>query len=162
PRYTNWTWIYFPFAITVLIIHNFIRSSHGRACLSIREDEIASESMGLSTTYYKVLVFTLGPLFAGIAGALYAYVCYFIRPDSFGFMKSVDILVIVVFGGMGSILGSIVGAVVLSIISIFLQSIPELRMVVYALILFLVMIYKPQGLMGRTESKFFRKRGVLS
>ena len=97
PQYTTWTWLYFAVVITVLLIHNFIKSYHGRACISIREDEIASEAMGVNTTYYKVLVFTLGALFAGVAGALYANYFYFIKPDSFGFMKSIDILVIVVF-----------------------------------------------------------------
>ena len=117
PQYTNWFWLYFAVVATIVIINNFIKSYNGRACISIREDEIASESMGVNTTYYKVLVFTIGALFAGIAGALYANFFYFIRPDAFGFMKSIDILVIVVFGGLGSILGSVVGAIVLTPVS---------------------------------------------
>ncbi len=127
--------------------------------MSIREDEIAAEAMGVNTTYYKILVFTIGAFFAGIAGALYANYFYFIKPDSFGFMKSVDILVIVVFGGMGSITGSIIGAILLSVISLFLQGIPELRMVVYSIILFLIMVYRPQGIMGDKEFKLFDRRG---
>lgn len=162
PQYTNWSWLYFSVVITVLLIQNFIRSYHGRACISIREDEIASESMGVNLTFYKVLVFTIGALFAGVAGALYANYFYFIKPDSFGFMKSIDILVIVVFGGLGSTLGAIVGAIVLSVISVLLQSLPELRMVVYAVVLFLIMVYRPQGLLGNTQLKIFRKRGVLN
>lgn len=162
PQYTNWTWLYFCVAATVLFISNFVKSYHGRACISISEDEIAAEAMGVNTTYYKVLAFTMGAFFAGIAGALYANYFYFLKPDSFGFMKSIDILVIVVFGGMSSISGSIVGAVLLTIISLFLQSIPELRMVVYAVILFLIMVYRPQGLMGKSGFKLFQKRGVLS
>jgi branched-chain amino acid transport system permease protein len=160
PQYTNWFWLYFAVVATIVIINNFIKSYNGRACISIREDEIASESMGVNTTYYKVLVFTIGALFAGIAGALYANFFYFIRPDAFGFMKSIDILVIVVFGGLGSILGSVVGAIVLTLISVFLQGIPELRMVVYAVVLFMIMLYRPYGLMGKYEFKLFRKRGV--
>lgn len=162
PQYTTWTWLYFCIVATVLLISNLIKSYNGRACIAIREDEIAAEAMGVNTTYYKVLVFTIGAFFAGIAGALYANYFYFIKPDSFGFMKSIDILVIVVFGGMGSISGSIVGAMLLSAISLFLQSLPELRMVVYAVILFLIMVYRPQGLMGKTGFKFSVKRGVLS
>jgi branched-chain amino acid transport system permease protein len=162
PQYTNWTWIYFCVVITIIIINNFIKSYNGRACISIREDEIASETMGVNTTYYKILVFTMGAFFAGIAGALYANYFYFIRPDSFGFMKSIDILVIVVFGGIGSVLGSVVGAVMLSIISVFLQNIPELRMVVYSVILFLIMVYRPQGLIGKNNLRLFKKRGVLN
>ena len=161
PRYTNWTWLYFCVIGTIILTRNFVNSYHGRACISIREDEIAAEAMGVNTTYYKILVFTIGALLAGIAGALHANYFYFIKPDSFGFMKSIDILVIVVFGGMGSITGSIVGALALSIISVFLQGIPELRMVIYAVILFLIMVYRPQGLMGDKEFKLFKKRGVL-
>ncbi len=161
PRYTNWTWLYFLVVATILIISNFVKSYHGRACISIREDEIAAEAMGVNTTYYKILAFTMGAFFAGIAGALYANYFYFIKPDTFGFMKSVDILVIVVFGGMGSITGSIVGAIVLSIISVFLQGVPELRMVIYAVVLFLIMVYRPQGIMGDKEFKLFNKEGVL-
>ena len=157
PQYTNWTWIFIMTALTVILISNFINSYHGRACISIRENEIAAEAMGINTTYYKVLAFAIGAFFAGIAGALYANYFYFIKPDSFGFMKSIDILVIVVFGGMGSITGSIVGAIVLSVISSFLQSIPDLRMVIYAVILFLIMVYRPTGLMGKSEFKFFKK-----
>ncbi|TJX15660.1 branched-chain amino acid ABC transporter permease [Tissierella creatinini] len=157
PQYTNWTWLFVITVITVLLISNFIKSYHGRACISIRENEIAAEAMGINTTYYKVLAFAIGAFFAGIAGALYANYFYFIKPDSFGFMKSIDILVIVVFGGMGSITGSIVGAIVLSVISSFLQSIPDLRMVIYAVILFLIMVYKPTGLMGKSEFKIFKK-----
>lgn len=157
PQYTNWTWIFIMTVATVVLINNFIKSFHGRACIAIREDEIAAEAMGVNTTYYKVLAFAIGAFFAGIAGALYANYFYFIKPDSFGFMKSIDILVIVVFGGMGSIRGSVVGAIALSIISLFLQNIPELRMVVYSLILFVIMVYKPTGLMGNQEFKLFRK-----
>jgi branched-chain amino acid transport system permease protein len=159
PQYTTWTWLFFMTAAAVILIKNFINSYHGRACIAIREDEIAAEAAGVNTTYYKVLAFSIGALFAGIAGALYANYFYFIKPDSFGFMKSIDILVIVVFGGMGSIAGSIVGAVALSLISLFLQNIPELRMVVYSLILFIIMVYRPQGLLGKQKIKLpSRKR----
>lgn len=161
PQYTNWAWTYFLVVLTVFIIYNFIKSYHGRACIAIREDEIAAESMGVNATYYKILVFTIGAFFAGIAGALYANYFSFIKPDSFGFMKSVDILVIVVFGGLGSVTGSIVGAIALSLISVFLQNIPELRMVIYAVILFLIMVYRPQGIMGNVEFKLFKKKGDL-
>ena len=161
PQYTNWNWIFAMTALTMLLINRFINSYHGRACIAIREDEIASEAMGVNLTYYKVLAFAIGAFFTGIAGALYANYFYFIKPDSFGFMKSVDILVIVVFGGMGSLAGSIVGAIALSIISLFLQNIPELRMVIYSLILFAIMVYRPTGLMGKKEFKLSRK-GVKS
>lgn len=162
PVYTDWTWVYIMVVITVLLISNFIKSRHGRACISIREDEIAAEAMGVNTTYYKVLAFVIGAAFAGIAGALYANYFNFIKADTFGFMKSIDIVVMVVFGGMGSIAGSIVGAISLAIISTSLQDIPELRMVIYAFILFLVMLYRPQGLLGKGGFKFFKGRGKLN
>ncbi len=149
PRYTTWFWLYSLVVVTILVISNFIDSYNGRAVISIREDEIASASMGVNTAYYKVLAFTIGAMFAGIGGALYANFFYFIKPDSFGFMKSVDILVIVVLGGLGSIRGSVISAIVLSLVSLGLQGIPELRMVLYALILFVMMVYKPQRLLKK-------------
>lgn len=160
PQYTNWTWLFVMVAATIIIIKNFVESKSGRACIAIREDEIAAESVGINTTFYKVLAFGIGAFFAGIAGALYSGYFYFIKPDAFGFMKSIDILVIVVFGGMGSIMGSIMGAVVLSIISLLLQGFPELRMVIYSVILFLIMVYRPQGLMGNHKFKLFKKEGA--
>lgn len=160
PQYTNWTWMFAMVVLTIVLIKNFINSKNGRACIAIREDEIAAESMGVNTTYYKVLAFCVGAFFAGIAGSLYSGYVYFIKPDDFGFMKSIDILVIVVFGGMGSILGSVVGAIALSILSLLLQGLPELRMVIYAVVLFLIMVYRPQGLMGNYKFKFFKKGGT--
>lgn len=159
PQYTNWTWIYIATISTILLVNRFVNSYHGRACIAIREDEIAAESMGINTTYYKVMVFAIGAFFAGVAGSLYANYFYYIKPDSFGFMKSIDILVIVVFGGMGSVAGSVVGAVSLSVISLFLQSIPEIRMIVYAIILFIIMVFRPTGLMGDSDFKFLQKGG---
>ena len=158
PQYTNWTYVFIMTVVTVLVIRYFLNSFHGRACIAIREDEIAAEAMGVNLTLYKVFAFAIGAFFAGIAGSLYANYFYFIKPDSFGFMKSVDIVVTVVFGGMGSILGSIVGAIALSVISLFLQNIPELRMVIYSIILFLVMVYRPTGLVGKKdkEGKYFK------
>lgn len=151
PRYANWLWLYFFTIITVVLINNFIKASHGRACISIREDEIAAESMGINTTVYKVMAFAIGAFFAGIAGALYSSYFYFIKPDLFGFLKSIDILVIVVLGGMGSMTGSIIAAVLLAVLTTFLQSFTEVRMIIYALLLVVIMIFRPQGLMGTKE-----------
>lgn len=158
PLNTNWMWIYLSVVVVVLLVSNFIKSYKGRACIAIREDEIAAEAMGVNTTYYKVLAFAIGAAFAGVAGALYASNLGVIKPESFNFNKSIDILVMVVFGGMGSILGSIVGAVVLVLISAQLQEFPQLRMVIYSVILFLIMVYRPQGLLGKTGFKFFKGR----
>jgi branched-chain amino acid transport system permease protein len=107
--------------------------------------------MGINATKYKVISFIFGAFFAGIAGALYASYFYFIKPDLFGFLKSIDVLVIVVLGGLGSISGSIFASILLALISTYLQSFPEARMVIYALLLVIIMIFRPQGLMGSKE-----------
>jgi len=151
PRFANWWWMYCFAALSVVLINNFIKSSHGRACISIREDEIAAESMGINTTKYKVMAFAVGAFFAGIAGALYSSYFYFLKPDLFGFMKSVDILVIVVLGGLGSLTGSVVAAILLAVLTTFLQSFTAVRMIVYAALLVLIMIFRPKGLMGDKE-----------
>lgn len=151
PRYTNWFWMYFFVVLTIVLINNFIRSSYGRACISIREDEIAAESMGINTTKYKVMAFAIGAFFAGVAGALYSSYFYFLKPNIFGFLKSIDILVIVVLGGMGSITGSVIAAALLAVLTTFLQSFTEVRMILYALLLVVIMIFRPQGLLGTKE-----------
>ena len=161
PQFVNWIWLFVFTAGTVLAITNFLKSSHGRACISIREDEIAAEAMGINTTKYKVIAFTIGAFCAGIAGALYASYFYFLKPDLFGFLKSIDVLVIVVLGGLGSISGSIIAAILLALISSYLQSFPEVRMIIYSLTLIIIMIFRPQGLMGSKEISLsvFKKLG---
>ena len=151
PRFTNWLWLFVFTAGSIILINNFIKSSHGRACISIREDEIAAESMGINTTKYKVMAFAIGAFFAGIAGALYSSYFFFVKPDIFGFLRSIDILVIVVLGGMGSLTGSVIAAVVLAVISTLLQQLTAVRMIVYAALLVLIMIFRPQGIMGTRE-----------
>ncbi|BBB90601.1 MAG TPA: branched-chain amino acid ABC transporter permease [Methylomusa anaerophila] len=150
-RYTNFTWVFFLAVLTIFVIKNFIDSTHGRACISIRENEIAAEAMGVDTTKYKVLAFTIGAGFAGVAGALFSHYFYIAHPASFTFMRSFDILTMVVLGGLGSITGSITGAVLLTFVSAALASYPEWRMVIYALSLIILMIYRPQGLFGNKE-----------
>jgi branched-chain amino acid transport system permease protein len=107
--------------------------------------------MGVNTTKYKVMAFVIGAICAGIAGALYSSFFYVIKPEYFGFLKSIDILVIVVLGGLGSVSGSILAAILLALISTLLQSFAEIRMVLYALMLVVIMIFRPQGLMGTKE-----------
>lgn len=151
PRHTNWFWLFFFTVATVILISNFINSSHGRACISIREDEIAAESMGINTTQYKVIAFAIGAFFAGIAGALYASYFYFLRPEIFGFLKSIDILVIVVLGGLGSVTGSVMAAIFLAVLTTSLQSFAAVRMIIYSLLLVIIMLFRPQGIMGTKE-----------
>ena len=150
-HYTTWTSAFVCLVITILVISNFTNSRHGRACISIRENEVASDAMGINTTFYKVAAFAIGAFFAGVAGALYAHNFYIIQPVNFGFLKSFDILIFVVLGGLGSLSGSVIAAILLTIVSTYLQGFPETRMIIYSLVLILVMLYRPQGLMGTRE-----------
>ncbi|SFL83154.1 branched-chain amino acid ABC transporter permease [Pelosinus propionicus] len=151
PRYSNFTWVFIATVFTVFFIRNFINSTHGRACISIRENQIAAEAMGIDTTKYKVMAFTIGAAFAGIAGTLFSHYFYIAHPASFTFMKSFDILTIVVLGGLGSISGSITAAILLTFVSAALASYPEWRMIIYSLMLIVLMLYRPQGLFGNKE-----------
>lgn len=155
---TTWPWVFGCILLTILVIRNFTNSSHGRACISIREDETAADAMGINTTYYKVAAFVIGAFFAGIAGGLWAHNFYIIQPSNFGFLKSFDILIFVVLGGLGSLSGAVLAAIVLTIVSTFLQDYPETRMLFYSLILIVMMIYRPQGLMGTRELTSLFKR----
>lgn len=156
---TTWPWVFACLLITIIVIANFTNSTHGRACISIREDEIAADSMGINTTYYKVVAFVIGSFFAGIAGGLYAHHFYIIQPTNFGFLKSFDILIFVVLGGLGSMSGAVIAAILLTIVSTFLQEYPETRMIIYSLVLILVMLYRPKGLLGTRElTSFFKQR----
>ena len=164
---TNFTWVFFIMLAALFIIKNFVNSRHGRACLAIRENEIAAESMGIYTTKYKVLAFTIGAFFAGVAGALFGHNMYILSPASFTFMQSFNILIMVVMGGLGSMTGSIAGALVVTFLSAALASFPNARMIIYALALILLMFYRPQGLFGYVEvtsmrplNRFFRKGGA--
>ena len=163
PRMVGWTGLFIATILTLLVIRNFLNSAQGRACVAIREDEIAAESVGVGTARIKVLAFSVGAFFGGLAGGLYSSYFFFIKPDLFNFMKSVDILVIVVLGGLGSLSGTIIAAIVLAVISTLLQPFPELRMIIYSLALVLLMLFRPQGIMGNSEvsdvifSRFKRK-----
>ena len=150
PKYTNFFLVYICVVITCVVIHMIMKSRHGRAILSLRENEIAAESCGIKTTYYKVMAFSLSAFFAGISGALYAGILGVLTPDAntFGFMASINILVMVVLGGMGSMIGSIIAAAILTSLPLALQSLNEYRLIIYALLLIGVMIFKPSGLMG--------------
>ncbi|MDV7763357.1 branched-chain amino acid ABC transporter permease [Peribacillus sp. CSMR9] len=157
---TTWPWVFASVIVTIIVIRNFTSSTHGRACISIREDETAADSMGINTTYYKVVAFAIGAFFAGIAGGLYAHNFYIIQPSNFGFLKSFDILILVVLGGLGSLSGAVLAAILLTVVTTFLQDYPETRMIIYSLVLIVMMIYRPQGLMGTKEiTSMFKRKG---
>ena len=146
--------------ITIFVIKRIVNSPFGRILRSIREDEIASEALGKNTVKYKLLVFVIGAFFAGIAGSLYAHYITFIDPSSFTVMESIAILLMVIFGGMGSISGSLAGAVILVVFPELLRFLgmpssiaAPMRQMIYGLLLIVLMIKRPQGIMGRYRFK---------
>lgn len=156
PKYSSFTLVFVCVVLSCMFIHMLMKSRHGRAILSIRENEIASESAGIQTTYYKTLAFVVSAMFAGVAGCLYAGYLGSLYPSTFKFMKSIEILVMVVLGGMGSMLGSVVSATVLTILPELLRSVDDLRMVAYSLALVVMMIFRPKGLFGSYDFSMSR------
>ena len=154
PKLTTWPLLFVLMVISVVIVTNFGRSRQGRACISVREDEIASEAMGINTTRYKTTAFVVGAMLASVAGALYACNFYVIKPDLFTFNKSIDILVMVVFGGMGSMTGSVIAAAFIGVLNMLLQNFSSIRMVIYGVVLVAIMIFRPGGLLGTKEFTF--------
>ncbi|MBL6989991.1 MAG: branched-chain amino acid ABC transporter permease [Bacteriovoracaceae bacterium] len=155
PNWSNLFWVYSWVVITIIIIANIINSTHGRAIISIREDEIAAESMGIHTFKYKTLAFVIGAGFAGLAGSLFAHAQQFLHPNGFTFLWSVIILLMVILGGLGSITGSIIGAIILTVLPellrFFGETISQWRMVVYSLLLIILMLARPGGIFGKHE-----------
>lgn len=151
PRHVDWNWMFGFLALTIVFLWHYIRSSHGRRAIAVREDEIAAEAIGINTTRVKVQTFTIGAFFAGIGGGLYASYFYVLQPGQFGFLRSIDILVIVVLGGLGSLSGSILAAILLAVVSTALAQFTDVRMIIYALLMVLIMIFRPGGIMGSRE-----------
>ncbi|VOK21075.1 branched-chain amino acid ABC transporter permease [Streptococcus pneumoniae] len=160
PNFTTWQMVYFFVVITTIATLNFLRSPIGRSTLSVREDEIAAESVGVNTTKIKIIAFVFGAITASIAGSLQAGFIGSVVPKDYTFINSINVLIIVVFGGLGSITGAIVSAIVLGILNMLLQDVASVRMIIYALALVLVMIFRSGGLLGTWElslSRFFKK-----
>lgn len=160
PNFTSWPMVYIFAVLTTIATLNFLRSPIGRTTLSVREDEIAAESVGVNTTKIKIIAFVFGAITASIAGSLQAGFIGSVVPKDYTFINSINILIIVVFGGLGSITGSIVAAIVLGILNMLLQDVASVRMIIYALALVLVMIFRPGGLLGTWElslSRLFNK-----
>ena len=165
-QHTTFFWTFAFAALTVYAVVSLVNSTYGRGFLAVRDDEIAAEAMGINTTKYKVTAFVLGAFFAGIAGGLYAHFKQFIHPEGFNFLRSVDIVVMVILGGMGSTLGVCVAAALLTILPEvlryiahiealpeWLRHIAENRMILYSLLLIVIMITRPQGLFGQWEGR---------
>jgi branched-chain amino acid transport system permease protein len=164
PHWANIFWVYALAIICIVFMLNLKHSNYGRAIIAIREDEIAAENMGVDLFYFKIFSFTIGAGIAGIAGALFAHAQQFLHPSNFTFMWSVVVLVMVIFGGMGSITGSIVGAILLTAIPEILRSvggtISEWRMTIFPILLIVLMLARPQGIFGSHE--FSLSKGVKS
>ncbi|MFS8639284.1 MAG: branched-chain amino acid ABC transporter permease [Symbiobacteriaceae bacterium] len=163
PRYTTFAWTFLVTVLAIKLTWHFVHSTHGRACIAIREDEVAAEAMGIPTTRYKVLAFSLGALLAGVAGGLHAHQYLYLNPALAGFMNSVFILVIVVIGGLGSTTGAVAAAIFFTYMN---QAVPNwlqrlnlpaqldpaaVRMVLFSLLLVMVMLVRPRGLLGGVE-----------
>jgi branched-chain amino acid transport system permease protein len=168
-QHTNFFWTYAFAALTVYVVLSLVHSTYGSGFLAVRDDEIAAEAMGINTTKYKVLAFVIGAFFAGVAGGLYAHFKQFVHPEGFNFLRSFDIVVMVILGGMGSTAGVCFAAVLLTILPEWLRAvagypwlpewlrpIAENRMILYSLLLVILMLTRPQGLFGEISLK--RKR----
>lgn len=151
PYLSTWQIAYLGAVMTVVLSAFYVSSNAGRATLAVREDETAAQSLGIATTKYKLIAFALGAVTAAMAGSIHATYYSVINPDQFGFIRSVDILIIVVFGGMGSITGSVFAAIMLGILNVYLQPLGAFRMILYSVVLIALMVLKPSGLMGTKE-----------
>lgn len=163
PKVTSLFWVFFFLVLVVILVRNLLRSSYGRAIISVREDEIAAKAMGIDIAEYKVIAFVLGSFLAGLAGGLYAHINGFLHPDTFNFIKSFDPMIVIVFGGLGSISGTVFAAfawalVLEGVLRIFLpQGFETWRFVVYPLLLLIVMLLRPKGIFGDFEIPFLRQ-----
>lgn len=169
PFYLSWVLATFWTILTFVVLWRLVHSVHGRAFLSVREDEIAAQAMGINTTQVKVRAFVISSFFAGIAGSLFAHAAHYLNPSTFAFTKSVDVIIMVVLGGMGSLTGSVFAAIIITILPEFLRPLQDytgvdLRMVIYSLALILFMIARPEGLFGTRElpALWRRKHGRAS
>jgi branched-chain amino acid transport system permease protein len=170
PGYADFFWIGSFAAATVLVVRNIVRSDTGRALVAIREDELAAEAMGINTTRFKIVSFVIGSAFAGVAGVLFAHYNRFLSTNDFQFIKSFEIIIMIVIGGMGSITGAILGAIVVTLLPELLRNLPDLqvgasvfrfadlRLVIFALVLIATMLLRPQGILGTRELDAFFKR----
>ena len=155
PGYTNFLWVGAFAVITIVIVYNIVHSDIGRALVSIREDELAAEAMGINTTQYKVLSFVISSALAGMAGVLFGHYTSFLSTNDFQFIRSFEIIIMIVLGGMGSLTGAVLGAIVITIMPELLRQLPgdfsKYRLVVYSALLIIIMLTRPQGILGTRE-----------
>ena len=157
PKLSNFFWVYLFVVLAIVTVHHLLNSSYGRAFVSIRDDEIAAEAMGVDTTRFKVLSFVISSMFAGVAGGLFGHFTMYLHPNTFTFIKSIDIIIMIVIGGLGNIEGAILGAILYTLVLEVFREFQSYRLVVFPLFLILIMIYRPQGLLG-VHSILLKKR----
>ncbi len=146
PAYSTIFWVLAFVALAVFVVTSLVNSTYGRGFLATHDDEIASEAVGLNTTRYKIVAFVIGAFFAGTAGGLYGHFKMTITPTGFDFTKSIEIVVMVILGGMGNTLGVILAAILLTLLPEILRPVAEYRMIIYSLMLIILMLARPQGL----------------
>ena len=146
PAYTSIFWVLAFVALAVFTVTCLVHSTYGRGFLATHDDEVAAEAVGLNTTRYKIVAFVIGAFFAGAAGGLYGHFKMTITPTGFDFTKSIEIVVMVILGGMGNTIGVILAAILLTLLPELLRPIAEYRMIIYSLVLIVLMIMRPQGL----------------
>jgi inner-membrane translocator len=163
--YNNYTLVFILTVLTIVFIVNFVHSRDGRAITAIRDNEIATESIGIKVSTYKIKAFVIAAFFAGVAGCVYAHNVGIIKPQTFDYNKSIEILVIVVLGGMGSVTGSVIAAIVLTILPEFLRGADNLRMLLYAVVLILIMIFNhskiKEGLLNNKTTRKLLGKGEV-
>ena len=146
PGYANLAWAFGLAAICIYVVWAMVHSTWGRGFIAVADDEIAAEAMGVNTTRYKITAFLVGAFFAGLAGGVYAHFKQYIAPQGFGFEKSIEIVVMVILGGMGNMLGVIAAAILLTLLGEWLRQFGDYRMILYSLLIIVLMITRPQGL----------------
>ena len=152
PPYTNLFWVYGMAIICAYVVLTMVHSSYGRGFLAVRDDEVAAEAMGLNTTRYKIVAFVVGSFFAGIAGGLYGHYTLSIDPKGFDFNRSIEIVVMVIVGGMGNTAGVVAAAIILTLLPEWLRPLAQYRMVLYSFLLIVIMLTRPQGLFSWRRS----------
>ncbi len=156
PHLSNFFWVYGLGLVTVATVIYLLHSSYGRAFIAIRENEIAAQAMGVNITRYKVLAFVVSSVFAGMAGCLFGHHTLYLHTNSFTFIKSFEIIIMISLGGLGSLEGAVLGAIVLTVLPEMFRGFESYRMVIYSLVLIIVMIFRPQGILGQLA--FFRNK----
>ena len=158
PNYTNLFWAFGAAAVTIYVVLSMVHSTYGRGFIAVHDDEVAAQAMGINTTRYKIIAFVVGAFFAGVGGGLFGHSKMSITPTGFGFMLSIEYVVMVILGGMGNTIGVILAAVILTLLPEFLRALADYRMIIYSLALILLMLTRPQGLFNFRRPAWMKRR----